>query len=98
MTGEQKELIEEKFKGVHALIQANFDVISVDLDYIKKAVDKTNGRVTNLEKVQGNCQTSIDIRKRVDVLEKFNWKLVGIYLGASVVMGVIFAVTLKLLV
>jgi len=97
MTPEQKELIEEKFKGVHALIQANFDVISVDLDYIKRAVDKTNGRVTSLEKIQGNCQTSIEIRKRVDVLEKFNWKLVGIYIGASTIMGGVFAIVLKLI-
>ena len=45
----ERELIEEKFKGVHALLQANFDVVNSELAHIKEQTTKTNGRLTCVE-------------------------------------------------
>lgn len=45
----ERELIEEKFKGIYALIQSNFDVVNTELRHIKEQTTKTNGRVTCLE-------------------------------------------------
>lgn len=96
MTPEQKELIEEKFKGIHILIEANFEVIGLDLDYIKKAIDKNNERVTTLEKSHGHCPVSVELKTKVDKLERFSWKVAGIYIGATTVSGFVFALILKI--
>jgi len=45
----QKELIEEKFKGVYLHQQAEFDLLNSKLDMIYEQAKKTNGRVTALE-------------------------------------------------
>lgn len=97
MTKAEQELFDEKIKGLHALIQANFDVINVDLSYIKKSIDNTGVRVTDLERMTGSCPTVKNIEKRVAKLEKFNWKIVGIYTGATAVMGAIFMIITKLI-
>lgn len=56
MTQDERALMEEKFKGVIALIQANGDVQNIKfekifdkLDSIETQTTKTNGRVTKLE-------------------------------------------------
>lgn len=54
MQKEEKELIEEKFKGVYLHQQSNFDFINEKLEQIYKQTQMTNGRVTTLE-----CQTKI---------------------------------------
>lgn len=74
MTAEQKELIQEQFKGVYAMIQANADLqhevthsIKEQLNRIESQTIKTNGRV--------NC------------LEEWKWKQVGIGIAVSSIFG-----------
>jgi hypothetical protein len=52
-----KELFDEKFKGIHLQLDAEFRVLNsrmttqdVELAYVKAQTTKTNGRVTELEK------------------------------------------------
>ena len=45
----ERELIEEKFKGVYLHQQANFDLIGEKLEQIHQQTLLTNGRVTKLE-------------------------------------------------
>ena len=45
----ERELIEEKFKGVYLHQQSNFDLINQKLEQIHKQTLKTNGRVTAIE-------------------------------------------------
>ena len=45
----QKELIEEKFRGVYLHQQAGFDLLNQKLDLVLEQTKKTNGRVTKLE-------------------------------------------------
>ena len=45
----QKELIEEKFKGVYLHQEVNFSSIAETLARIEAQTTKTNGRVTELE-------------------------------------------------
>jgi len=45
----QKELIEEKFKGVYLHQEVNFQSIAETLSRIEAQTTKTNGRVTELE-------------------------------------------------
>jgi hypothetical protein len=49
MNAGDKELIEEKFKGVYLHQTANFDSISNKLEQILEQTKLTNGRVTKLE-------------------------------------------------
>lgn len=74
-----KELIDEKFTGVHALIISNADVqaevnrqILSTLRRIEEQTIKTNGRVF--------------------LLEKFQWTLTGKIIGISSVIGLLFGV------
>ena len=48
----QKELIEEKFKGVYLHQQAGFDLINQKLIQILEQTTKTNGRVNTLEQTR----------------------------------------------
>lgn len=49
MTPLERELIEEKFKGVYQHQDANFTLINQTLNSILAETRKTNGRVTKLE-------------------------------------------------
>lgn len=42
-------LLDEKLKGVHAKIDAEFTVVNMQLSQIKEQTTKTNGRVSRLE-------------------------------------------------
>lgn len=79
MTPEQKELINEKFKGVYALIQANSDIqnevnnnIMETLNRIEAQTTKTNGRV--------------------GALENWKWKTIGIAIGSTTVISILIAI------
>jgi len=50
MNKDDKELMNEKFKGVYLHQQSNFDLINEKLEQIHKQTILTNGRVTILEK------------------------------------------------
>jgi hypothetical protein len=50
MTKDEKSLIEEKFKGLTTLMNAQFTNVHERLDKIETQTTKTNGRVTELEK------------------------------------------------
>ena len=50
----ERELIEEKFKGVYLHQQSNFDLMSEKLDQIHKQTLLTNGRVSKVE-----CETKV---------------------------------------
>lgn len=57
MTTAERELIEEKFSGVHAMMQANNDINHMQHTALMESVEKvlqqalkTNGRVTSIEK------------------------------------------------
>ena len=50
MTKPEIDLIDEKFKGLTTLMNAQFQNIHERLDEIKEQTTKTNGRVTQLEK------------------------------------------------
>jgi len=55
-TEDFKELINEKFKSVHAIIDLQFSGIKSTLESIDAQVKKTNGRVTKLEDNVYNLQ------------------------------------------
>lgn len=50
MTTEEKELLDEKFKGLTVLMNAHFDNVDDRLKAIEEQTKKTNGRVNELEK------------------------------------------------
>ena len=50
MNPQDRELIDIKFTHISGVMQANHDAIMSELKHIKEQTDKTNGRVTALEK------------------------------------------------
>lgn len=50
MTNSDKELIEEKFKSLHDLLNVKFTAIDANIKILISKQDKTNGRVNELEK------------------------------------------------
>jgi hypothetical protein len=57
MKAEEKELIEEKFKGVYLHQEANFNSINEKLSHILEQTTKTNGKVIDLVKRVGDLET-----------------------------------------
>lgn len=49
MTASERELIEEKFKGVYLHLQTNFDNLNDKTDQVLKQATLTNSRVNKLE-------------------------------------------------
>lgn len=62
MSKQELELIEEKFKGLASLINARFENVEDRLDEIKTHVERTNGRVTELEKKEREYAHIVDTR------------------------------------
>lgn len=74
----QKELIEEKFKGVYLHQEVNFQSISEALIRIESQTTKTNGRVTELE-AKGNMQAGA--MKAITVIYVLSIAVLTIYLS-----------------
>ena len=81
MQKQERELIEEKFKGVYLHQQSNFDLINQKLEQIHDQTKKTNGRVTSLE---GDFT---DYKKDMIFLHYISKKPI---LLALIVLGIIF--------
>jgi len=67
MTKDERELIDEKFKGIASLINARFENVEDRLVRIEAQTIKTNGRVSELEHKElthiQNCPMSPKIEK-----------------------------------
>jgi len=67
MTKDERELIDEKFKGIASLINARFENVEDRLVRIEAQTTKTNGRVSELEHKElthiQNCPMSPKIEK-----------------------------------
>ena len=67
MTKDERELIDEKFKGIASLINARFENVEDRLVRIEAQTIKTNGRVSELEHRElthiQNCPMSPKIEK-----------------------------------
>lgn len=68
-----KELIEEKFKNVYLKIETNHNEVRLYLEKILEQVQKTNGRVTTLEKETEPFRIIPKYKKAVGLM------LVGLY-------------------
>ena len=102
MTAAEKELLNEKFKGLHAFIISSNDLqaerdklIFEKLNNIEIQTTKTNGRVTKLEETQSNCPNINKLETRVSGLEKWKWKSVGYIGGVVFVVSIIYKVFIK---
>ena len=75
MTKDERELIDEKFRGIATLLNANFINVNERLDRIETQTTKTNGRVTSLEHKElthiQNCPMSPKIEKINELLTSF---------------------------
>lgn len=76
MTKDEKELIDEKFKGLHTLLNARFENIDDRLDRIETQTTKTNGRVNELEKKE---LTHIMTCPQTKKIEDINTRLEDVY-------------------
>ena len=63
MSKQEIELMDEKFKGLTTLMNAQFTNIHERLDEIKEQTLKTNGRVTELEKLSNLHTLSINTQQ-----------------------------------
>lgn len=72
MTKDERELLEEKFRGLTSLMNAQFTNIHERLDKIEVQTTKTNGRVTDLEKKE---LTHIQMCPQTEKIEKINEEL-----------------------
>jgi len=79
MTKAERELIDEKMKGLENLISSNFKDLNKDIVYIKEQTTRTNGRVCeleiavdNLEKLELTHTIKCPALPRIVTLEKAN--------------------------
>jgi len=107
MTKEEKELFNEKIKGIYAAIQANADLqyerdqkIFQKLDHIVEQTTKTNGTVKkNCEEIEELKIADIShlnkcpVKPRVEKIEKTLMK----YTGAGIVILFLVNILIKLL-
>ena len=75
MTKDERELIDEKFKGIASLINARFENVEDRLVRIEAQTIKTNGRVSELEHKElthiQNCPMSPKIDKINEELAEY---------------------------
>ena len=75
MIKEERELIDEKFRGIASLINARFENVEDRLVRIEAQTTKTNGRVTSLEHKElthiQNCPMSPKIEKINEELAEY---------------------------
>ena len=75
MTKDERELIDEKFKGIASLINARFENVEDRLVRIEAQTIKTNGRVSELEHKElthiQNCPMSPKIEKINEELAEY---------------------------
>ena len=75
MTKDERELIDEKFKGIASLINARFENVEDRLVRIEAQTIKTNGRVSELEHRElthiQNCPMSPKIEKINEELAEY---------------------------
>ena len=76
MTSTEKELYNEKITGVYSLIQANADVQSK----VNENILATLARIETQTKITNG---------RVTVLEAWKWKVIGIFTGITIIIGII---------
>lgn len=95
MTKDEKELIDEKFKVLHTLLNARFENVEDRLERIESQTTKTNGRVNELEKKELthtlNCPQAVkidDINKKLEDVY-FVAKYPKLFIGGVVVVSVI---------
>lgn len=88
MTEPERELLNEKFKGVH-----------VKLDYITTAVDKTNGRVNAIEAKEIEHNLNCPQRPKIDKMEEelLEYRMLKKYPRFFVVTTVLFGIILILM-
>lgn len=65
-----EKLLDEKLKGLHIEMQAEFTIVKSELSKIKDQTIKTNGRVTELEKNELHHPINCPIRVRVEDIDK----------------------------
>ena len=81
MTPTEKDLYNEKISSVHALISANADV-----------QNKVNENIlATLERIE---KQTIKTNGRVNSLENWRWKIIGIAIGSSTIVGFMIKILL----
>lgn len=92
MTKDERELIEEKFKGLGLLVDAHFHNVDDRLDRIEKQTTKTNGRVTALEnetRVGRWCARNPLIAAVIIVILAAGMMYLGSLIGYETLIGLI---------
>jgi len=97
LTKDERELFEEKFRGIISLMNAQFDNVNDKLERIEGQTIKTNGRVTVLEHKEDrhtiDCPHTLKIRTLEDnqLTQKSIKKwIVGSVTITGTIMGILF--------
>lgn len=99
MTPEEILLIDEKFKGLTTLVNAQFDHTHMRLDKIEKQTSITNGRVSELERKAllhvTECPVNPKLEPRIRVLEDSQLSVTAVkktMVGSVAVVGGIMGI------
>lgn len=100
MTQPEKDLIDEKFRGIASLMNAHFENVDEKLERIENQTVKTNGRVTELEKKElihlAECPAMPEIQAIKDDLAEYRFfkKYPKIAIGIVFVLIMSFGITI----
>ena len=75
MTPDERELFDEKLKGIVTLINARFENVDTKLDQIHTEAKRTNSRVTHLEEYKEYAQGVIATRVTQDMVQACHTKI-----------------------
>lgn len=93
MTKDERELIDEKFRGIASLINARFENVEDRLVRIEAQTTKTNGRVSELEHKElthiQNCPMSPKIDKINEELSEYRLFIKHPKLGIAIIAGAV---------